>query len=94
MNALWIAAGVGVWALHFGLVYAIVTLACAHGQPRAALVGVVLATLAALAAAAGLAVRGYRERQFIGWMTTGVAFAAAWSIVYEFIGVFFLPPCG
>lgn len=95
MNALWIAAGVGAWAVHFGLVYAIVTLACAYGATRAAVVGVVVATLAGLAAAAGLVVHGYRERrQFVGWMSAGVAVAAAWAMIYEAIGVFFLPPCG
>jgi hypothetical protein len=94
MSALWMAGGVLVWAVHFGLIYAVVTLACAHGSPGPASAGVAGATLVALAANGALILHGYRARAtFVGWMTAGLAFASAWAVLYEGIGVFFLAPC-
>ena len=34
MRALWIAAGIGVWALHFAVVYAVTAIACARAAPH------------------------------------------------------------
>lgn len=94
MSALWIAAGVALWTLHFAVMYATVTWACAHGEPDWATGGVIGVSIAAIAGAGALIVHGYRRRAtFNGWMSAGVAALAGVAIVYEVLGAVFLPVC-
>lgn len=94
MNALWIAAGAALWALHFTVIYAFVTLACVRDAPGWASVVVVVSSVVALVGAVALVVRGYRRRAtFHSWLSAGVAALAGVAIVYEALGALFLPAC-
>ncbi|MCI3950594.1 MAG: coxX [Burkholderiales bacterium] len=95
MHALWIASGIAVWALHFSVVYGFTALACARGFAHAIPWVVTLVSLAAVALAAAIIVKGYRERSaFIEWMTAGVAGLALLAIVYETTAGLLSPQCG
>ena len=94
MRALWIAAGIGVWALHFAVLYGFTGLACARGWAGAVPWVVAGATLAAVAA---LGLAGWRQwprrGEFIGWMSLAVAGLALIAIAYEAVPVLIVPPC-
>jgi hypothetical protein len=91
---LWIASGVIVWALHFGVIYGFTALACARGFPHAVPWVILAATLTAGALAVALVVKGYRGRpEFIDWMTASVAGLALVAIAYESIAAFLVPLC-
>ena len=94
MRALWIAAGIGVWALHFAVVYAVTAIACARSAPHVVPWAIAGATIAALAVACAIAVIGYRKRaDFVDWMAAGVAALAMLAIVWEAAALPFLPAC-
>jgi hypothetical protein len=95
MRALWIAAPVLVWALHFTAIYGFTSLACARAMAHLVPWIVAATTLAAAAAAAALLTNGWRERDdFVHWMTAATAALALVAIVYEAVGVYLLPSCG
>lgn len=94
MRALWIAAGVAVWALHFAVAYGFTALACARGWEGAVWPVVVAATVVSLAALGAMAWR-LRPRlpQFEAWLALAVAGLAAIAIAYETVPLFLVPPC-
>ena len=94
MRALWIAAGIGVWALHFAVVYAVTAIACARAAPQLVPWSIAGATIVGLAVAGAIAVIGYRKRaDFINWMAAGVAALAIVAIVWEAAALPWLPVC-
>ena len=94
MRALWIAAGIGVWALHFTVVYAATAIACARAAPHVVPWSIALATVLALALAGGIvANRSRRRSDFIDWMAAGTAAFAMLAILWEAAGLAWLPVC-
>lgn len=93
-HPLWIAAGIGLWALHFAAVYGLTGLACARGLGPAVPWGVAASTLLAAAMAAMLLARGLaRPRGFVPWMTAAVAAMALFAIVLEGLPALWMSPC-
>jgi len=93
-SALWIPAGIVLWAVHFTFLYGFTALACARGFAEALPWVAGLASLLAAVAALALIVFGWRRRQgFHGWMTAGVAAFALLAIAWETLSVYLLPPC-
>lgn len=87
-------AGVIVWGLHFGVLYAMTAYACARGGSWVQ--GAVLAAgIVAGIACVFLMVRGWRRRErFEEGVAAGVAALALLAIVWETIPVFLVPSCG
>jgi hypothetical protein len=92
MRALWISAGVVVWALHFTIVYGFTALACARGFGGAAPWTVGAATLVAAALAVALIVTNLGS-EFTRWMTAALAAAALLAILWEGLSAFMVPTC-
>ncbi len=91
----WIAAGVVVWALHFGAIYGSTAFACARRLDAQVPWAIGMATLVGGAAALALMAKGLRRRaSFAGWMTTMVASAALLAMLWEASAVLGVPPCG
>lgn len=94
MRALRIGAGIGVWALHFAVLYTVTAIACARAAPHIVPWSIAAATVLALALAIGIVVIGYRRRSdFIDWMAAGVAALAIPAIVWEAAALAWLPVC-
>ena len=94
MRALRIGAGIGVWALHFAVIYAVTAMACARAAPQIVPWSIAVATLLALGLALAIVVAGYRNRSdFIDWLAAGVAALAMLAIVWEAAALAWLPPC-
>jgi len=95
MRALWISAGVIVWALHFALIYGFTSLACARGWDGAIPWTVASATLAAAAMIVVIMFKGMSDTaEFIQWMTSTVAALALVAIIWEGAPVLLVSPCG
>ncbi len=95
LHAVWMAAGMAVWALHFAAIYGFTGLACARQWETQVpwVVGAVTVIGAAAAIATGL--KGWRERTaFTGWMTASTAAIALIAILWEGLSVLGVPPCG
>ena len=94
MRALWIAAGIGVWALHFAAIYAVTAIACARAAPNVVPWSIAGATVVGLALAGAIVVIGWRKRaDFVDWMAAGVAALAIVAIVWEAAALPFVPAC-
>lgn len=94
MDALRIASGILVWALHFAALYAIAALACARGVPAIVPWTTGAVTLVATGAAVAIIVRTYGDRvRFTAWMTMAVAALALLAIVYEAFALVLVPAC-
>jgi hypothetical protein len=94
MRALWIAAGIAIWALHFAAAYGFTALACARGWEAAVPWVVGGATLAAVGAIALLTLALWpRRAHFIEWMAIAVAALALVAILLEAVPVMMVPPC-
>jgi hypothetical protein len=88
------AAGIGVWALHFAVIYTITTIACARAAPHIVPWSIGVATIIALALASAIVVTGYRKRSdFVDWMAAGVAALAILAIVWEAAALPWAPAC-
>jgi hypothetical protein len=107
-----IAAPMTVWALHFVVVYAMQGLACAQDWQRLPWAGreavfwwLLLATLAALAAIAGLGLRAWRvlrrsadddaarRRRFATRVTLAASAMALLAVGFTATPIFLLPTC-
>ena len=94
MQALWIASGIAVWALHFTVLYGVTALACARGNAGAIPWIIGLATVVAGALSAAIAAQGYRGKSaFIDWITAGIAGFALIAILYEAAAGLLSPLC-
>jgi cytochrome c len=94
MEALRIAAGIGIWALHFGAIYAIAAIACARNAASVIPWSIGAVTAIALVAALVVIAGSIRKRSgFAAWMTIAVAAIAAVAIVFEAIAVALVPAC-
>lgn len=108
-----IAAPMAVWALHLVVVYAMQGLACAQDWQRMPLAGreavfwwLLLATLVALAAIAGLGLRAWRalrlpagddagrRRRFATRVTLAASAMALIAVAFTATPIFLLPACG
>jgi hypothetical protein len=92
MAALRISLGIGVWALHFTLIYGFTALACARGFGAAAPWVVGVATVIAAAAAVAIIVT-HLAAEFTSWMTAAVAGFALLAIVWEGLPALMVPIC-
>ena len=93
-RALWMAAGVIVWALHFAAIYGITGLACARVMPHVVPWAVGLATLVAAGAAAWIARRGMQRRgDFIDAVAAGLGALALLGILWEGAAIAMVPAC-
>lgn len=92
MRALWIASGVLVWALHFGVVYGFTALACARGMAPAVPWVAGGATIVAGLVAAGI-VLTHLSSDFIRWMTAAIAGFALLAILWEGLAALLVKPC-
>ncbi len=107
------AAPMTVWALHFVAAYAMQGLACARewqrlpwGGREAVFWWLLLATLAALVAIAGLGLRAWRallrsaddhavrNRRFATRVTLAASAMALLAVGFTATPIFLLPPCG
>jgi hypothetical protein len=94
-TALRMSSGIIVWGLHFAAIYGITGLACARAAPQAALTGVALATLAAVALLLPIVVSGWRRRaQFESCFAAAVAAFALLAVVWEALPALWVPTCG
>jgi len=86
--------GAIAWAVHFGLLYGVTSLACARG-----LGGVVpwiagAVTIAALLASGAIVAIALPDRaRFASWMTAAIAGIAAIAIAFEGLAVVMVPTC-
>ena len=86
--------GAIVWAVHFGLLYGVTSIACARGPG-----GVVPwiaggLTIAALVAAVAIVAVALPDRaRFESWMTAAIAGIAAIAIAFEGLAVVMVPAC-
>jgi hypothetical protein len=92
MRALFMASGIGVWALHFTVIYGFTGLACARGFGASAPWVVGTATLLAAAAVIAIIVT-HLSAEFTRWMTAALAGAALVAVVWEGIAAFMVPAC-
>ena len=102
-----IAAPMGVWSLHFVVVYSLQGLTCAQGwSPRAGSLGMVALTLPALAAIAWLGLRAWklarattapdavaRRIRFAAQATGLCALLAGVAVLFTLAPVLLLPAC-
>lgn len=99
VETLRMTAGMLIWAVHLGIVYAVVGLACARGHPGSMALFVGIATVAALAAAAvslGYAVRDLRRRRdasFRSGIAALVAGGAIIAIAWDGLPALIVPAC-
>jgi hypothetical protein len=92
-RALLLAAGVILWALHFGAIYGYAGLACARGWERSVTPVVAALTVAAALAATAFMVVLRRREGFEHAIAIGLAGFALLAIVWEGASVAFLVPC-
>lgn len=94
MRALWMTAGIAVWALHFAVIYGVTAIACARAAPQVVPWSIAVATVLALALAGAIVVIGYRKRSdFVDWTAAGVAALAILAILWEAAALAWLPAC-
>lgn len=94
-TALRMSSGVIVWGLHFAAIYGITGLACARGAPQAALIGVALATLFAVALLLPIVLAGWRRRaRFEPCFMAALAALALLAVVWEALPALWVPTCG
>lgn len=93
--ALRMSAGIVVWALHFGAVYASTALACARGLPQAAPPAVAIATALAVVALLPIVVAGWRRRaDFEPAFSASMAAFALIAVLWEALPALWVPACG
>jgi hypothetical protein len=93
-QALWMSAGVIVWALHFTAIYGATALACARGVPGVAPLGVALATWVAVALLLAIIARGVRRRgEFEGWLSAALGAFALVAVVWEALPALIIEAC-
>lgn len=89
-----LSAGILVWAVHFSLLYAVSSLACAAGKPTLALWGIGLPTLLALAALAAIVLQGWQRRtHFERWLQAALGLFALSGVVLNTLPVLVLEVC-
>jgi hypothetical protein len=94
-TALFISAGVIIWALHFGALYGLTALACARGWEAIVPPFIAAATAVAVIASLVVIAAGWRRREvFEYWLAATVAGFGLLAIVYEAIPVLMVPTCG
>ncbi|MCW5659434.1 MAG: hypothetical protein KIT60_17150 [Burkholderiaceae bacterium] len=94
-TALRMSSGVIVWGLHFAAIYGITGLACARAAPQAALIGVAVATLFAVALLLPIVVSGWRRRQeFESCFAAAVGALALLAVIWEALPALWVPTCG
>jgi hypothetical protein len=93
-RALYLGAGVLIWAAHFAVIYGFTGLACARGWERAVPWTVGGASLVAAAAAAIVLWKGAARRaDFIDFLAAGLAAFALLAILWEGGSAAFMAPC-
>lgn len=94
-RALWVAAGVIVWAAHFLAIYGFTGVACAHGYGWEVPWVAGIATVGAAALVAPILRRGWRRRaEFEHALSAGLAAFALLAILFEGLAVLLVTPCG
>ena len=93
-RALWMAAGVILWALHFTVIYGFTGVACARGFGEAAPWVVGVATVFAAVLAGLVVLRGARRGgEFESWLSAGLAAFALLAILWEGVSAAMVAPC-
>jgi hypothetical protein len=98
-------AGFGIWAAHFGAIYAVNALACERGLgiARAAIGGLTVLAAAALLLLLWQALRrldapldegGEAEPRFTRWFAAGAAALGLLGVLFQAAPALVLPSCG
>ena len=93
-TALFISAGIIIWALHFAALYGLTALACARGWNAAVLPALWVATAVAAMAALVVIAAGWRRRDvFEYWLSATIAAFGLVAIAYEAVTILMVPAC-
>lgn len=93
-TALFISAGIIIWALHLAAIYGFTALACARGWDGAVVPALWTVTAVAALASLGVMTAGWRRRDvFECWLAGTVAGFGLIAIVYEAVTILLVPAC-
>jgi hypothetical protein len=92
MSALRLSAGPLLWLAHFTALYGVNSIACARGFPGAVPWVVAGATVVLGVAAAAVALKPLKK-EFIGWLSAGLALLALLAILWQALPVLMVSPC-
>jgi hypothetical protein len=89
-----VSAGIGLWAVHFGVLYGSTALACARGYASLGAQVGAWATLVAAGLAAAIVLREWpRRERFESWLAVTIAALAFLAIVFEGVALLLAPQC-